>query len=687
LLKLVLLPRESGSIDDNFPNIEVSMALTMTYDSAPVGEGSIREVGSAGSGSCYELYGTLAGLYLGVSILLRLVLWTEFGRSSGVHATSLVAILPIGIVNDLVECIYLLMPVSLYLALMPRRFLRSKLHSMLFHAFCWTLVFGLIYLQAVEYFFFEEFDSRFNLIAVDYVMYPHEVLINLWDSYPIVWALCAAAALCTITTAFLWPRLKTGMENAASDRNRPVRAFFLHAVALTAVTGTISTGTFSYLENRVANQIGANGISSLFEALRTSHLDYYQYYATLQLPAVYKTVRNELAGHGGLLSTGPENLNRRIKPAQTGLGKLNVVVLIEESLGAGFIGAYGDHRGLSPHIDALSRQGLYFENAYATGTRTVRGLEAISSSFPPIPSESIVKRPGNENIANWGAVMNRLGYNSTFLYGGFGLFDNMNYFFRNNGFAIQDRLDITHQTFANIWGVCDEDLFNHALEYFDGAATEGKPFFSMIMTTSNHKPYTFPDGIEGIPATGGGRDAGVRYADYAIGKFWERAQKKSWFGNTVFVIVADHDARVYGRAEVPVERYRIPLLILAPGKIQPKVIDKMTSQIDIAPTVLGLLGLEYEAPFYGADVLSPDVPANKPILLNHNHDVAMLEDGHLLVLGLQREVTQYRYDPGTHQQQREPIDPELSKRTVSIYQSAFDQYSRQLYRLNQPNRQ
>ena len=274
------------------------------------------------------------------------------------------------------------------------------------------------------------------------------------------------------------------------------------------------------------------------------------------------------------------------------------------------------------------------------------------------------------------------GYNTSFLYGGYGYFDNMNHFYGNNGFTLSDRTDIADPRFANIWGVSDEDLLAHALGYYDGQHADGKPFFSIVMTTSNHSPYTFPAGIPGIPAEGGGRKAGVRYADYALGRFMDAAKKHAWYDNTLFVIVADHDARVYGRAQVPVEHYRIPLLFHAPARLSPGVCETAISQMDIAPTVLGLLGLGYTAPFYGQDVLHLPPGAKHPILLNHNHDVALLDKGQMVVLGLNQSVDSYDYDAQQKSLVKTPPLTELTDLATAYYQTAFELFKHHGYILH-----
>lgn len=619
----------------------------------------------------------VSGIYLVISALLRLGLWWCFGRPAAVAVTQLPWILSAGLVNDGVQLLYLLVPFSLYRWLLPARFFNHPRHRRLLGAVFFLVIFGLLYLSAAEYFFFDEFDSRFNLVAVDYLIYPHEVLVNIWDSYPVARVILAALLFAALLSKLTWRWFAP--ETAPLRFRERGRALVAHLLLVAVAAAGFSTDTLALSANRVSNELGANGIGSLFKAFLTNDLDYTRHYRTIEDDRAFALAREHLLAAGGApAGAEPGDLNRSFAANPAGLGKLNVVVIVEESLGADFVGAYGDSRGLTPNFDRLAQTGLLFGNAFAAGTRTVRGLEAISTSFPPIPSESIIKRPGSEGIANWGRVMTENGYHTSFLYGGYGYFDNMNHFFAGNGFAVSDRSDIDDPTFANIWGVCDEDLFRHALNYFDGLHRQGKPFFSIVMTTSNHKPFTFPAGIDGVPPEGGGRSAGVRYADHALGRLFDEAPDHAWYDDTLFVVVADHDARVYGRAQIPVEHYRIPLLFLAPGRLPAGTVPAAASQLDIAPTVLGLLGLGYTAPFYGQNVLNP-AGAGHPILMNHNHDVAFIENDAMVVLGLQSGKEFYRYEARTDQLATIPEDPALVDRATAYYQTAFELFKAHRY--------
>jgi phosphoglycerol transferase MdoB-like AlkP superfamily enzyme len=173
-----------------------------------------------------------------------------------------------------------------------------------------------------------------------------------------------------------------------------------------------------------------------------------------------------------------------------------------ESMSARFMQRFGwTGPAITPNLDRLAGESLFFDRAYATGTRTVRGLEAITLSIPPTPGRSIVKRPGNENLASIGFVFRERGYDTRFICGGDGFFDNMNYFFTHNGFSIIDRdaFDESATTFGNAWGLCDEDLYTQSIADANESHRAGRPFMQLLMTTSNHRPYTFPAGRVGIP--------------------------------------------------------------------------------------------------------------------------------------------------------------------------------------------
>jgi phosphoglycerol transferase MdoB-like AlkP superfamily enzyme len=226
-------------------------------------------------------------------------------------------------------------------------------------------------------------------------------------------------------------------------------------------------------------------------------------------------------------------------------------------------------------------------------------------------------------------------------------------------------------TFANVWGACDEDLFRWVLREADGDHAAGTPFFHFVMTTSNHRPFTYPDGRIDLPSKISGRFGGVKYSDYAIGEFLRAAESKPWFKNTVFVIVGDHCASSAGKTELPVQNYHIPLLVYAPGgQIKPGVVHTIASQIDYAPTLLGLLNWTYRSRFYGRDVLALSEGTPVRVMLGNYQKLGVFQGDKLAVLKPVRESSAFSYDRATHEMRAVPIDPELEADAIAYYQTA-----------------
>jgi phosphoglycerol transferase MdoB-like AlkP superfamily enzyme len=333
--------------------------------------------------------------------------------------------------------------------------------------------------------------------------------------------------------------------------------------------------------------------------------------------------------------------------------------------------SFGNDQHITPCLDSLAAKSMLFTNLYASGTRTVRGLEALSLSIPPTPGQSIVKRPDNQNMFSLGAVFKSKGYITQYLYGGYGYFDNMNAFFSANHYQVIDRNALRPDQihYANIWGVADEDLFTLTLQNLDANYKTGKPFFAHVMTVSNHRPFTYPEGRIDIPPSRQAREGAVKYTDYAIGKFIHEASDKPWFKNTVFVIVADHCAGSAGSVELPVTGYHIPMLMYSPGNIQPQKMDRLMAQIDIAPSILGLLKFNYRSKFFGQDIFS--LPAgHERAFISTYQGLGYLRNGELVIQSPMQQVEEYKPDFTTGKAQRGPLKDSLVKQAIAYYQSA-----------------
>jgi phosphoglycerol transferase MdoB-like AlkP superfamily enzyme len=589
----------------------------------------------------------LLGLFLALSTATRVILLLQSWGSLDAGPRLLAMIFATGFFFDCVTFSYMAIPFALVLFLLPDRARRSRYMRPFTYAAFLAVTYFLLFDAAAEYFFFDEFGTRFNFIAVDYLVYTTELVRNIRESYPLPRILGALFAIDVLLILAIRrfidgsilppdessPRGVRGrMRRGAALAALPVLSFAFVDVSMTGISG-----------NNFANELAGNGIYDFGAAFRNNELDFDRFYATEEKPHVLAGLRDLLREpHSRYVNDDPADITREVR--RDGAEKrLNIIVIVEESLSAEFLGAFGNRKGLTPNLDRLAGESLLFTRLYATGTRTVRGLEAIDLSIPPLPGASVVKRPKNEEFFSWGSVMREKGYDTKFIYAGYGYFDDMNHFFAHNGFDIVDRTDFAKDeiSFANVWGVCDEDLFARTIREAGKSHAAGRPFFSMVMTTSNHRPFTYPEGKIDIPSHTG-REGGVKYADYAIGRFLERAGKEAWFRETLFVIVADHCASSAGKTALPVKKYEIPMIVYAPSHVRPQRVDRLASQIDVAPTVLGLLNASYRTKFFGRDILAPGPPRERAFLSTYQK-LGYMDGNQLVVLEPGKKIESFAY--------------------------------------------
>jgi len=550
-------------------------------------------------------------LFLGISLLSRVALLLYDFSLVDSSLWELFKIFLVGFFYDVVAYCYAIIPFVVYLFVIPQRLFNSKIHRLLSLGILFLMIYGVVFNGFSEWFFWDEFGKRFNFIAVDYLVYTTEVIKNIQESYPMPLLITVIFLISLAIFALLFRRSR-GFENLFRDESsysqRLIPTIVLLALPIFLFVGLNKQDlATSVSENRYNQELAKNGFYSLFSAFRNNELDYYEFYLTQEDHKVLSRYRDLVGSAKSHFLF--EDLNKTLRAIEDEKKEQypNVMLVMIESLSSSYMGVYGNPKKLTPHMDALSQKSLFFSNFFATGTRTVRGMEAVTMSLPPTPGRSIVKRPDNHNMFGMGWVFKEKGYENKFIYAGHGYFDNMNEYFSHNGFEIVDRLSFDEEEihFANVWGVCDEDLFDKSIKEADASYAKQKPFFNFIMTTSNHRPYTYPEGKIDIPSHTG-RDGGVKYTDYAVDQFLKKASQKPWFDSTLFVFVADHNGGSAGRSELPLYRYKIPLLIYAPKLIKAQEITKLSSQIDLAPTLFGLMHWSYRSKFYGRDILSED---------------------------------------------------------------------------------
>ena len=612
----------------------------------------------------------VALIVLGIFTLTRLGL-TAYSGLESVPFSLWPVIFAKGLWFDSAVIALLLAPVCLYEAALPKHWRHSRGHRLLRLLWLWSAVALLLFAAVAEATFWLEFSTRFNFIAVDYLLYTHEVLGNIRESYPIGWILLGIAVL---AAAVVW-LLRDWITQAELRTAAPAERRWLVATALVLPAFSVAFANVDQMQgqnNAYAEELSGNGMFTFAASLRRNELDYETFYKTIPQQTADATLQ-QLRVQRQPLSAAPVHVRDTIVAAEVtpfSRRPRNVVMITVESLSASFLGAYGAHTGLTPNLDQLARDGLQFDNLFATGTRTVRGLEAVSLGIPPIPGQSVLHRPRNEHLATVGELLQQQGMSALFIYGGYGYFDNMNAYFSGNDYQVVDRTDFPQVSvpFENIWGVADEALFSNSLVELDRVSAQGKPFFAHIMTTSNHRPYSYPDGRIDIPSPGG-RAGAVKYTDYAIGKFIAEAKSKPWFDDTLFVILADHCASVAGKSKLPVEKYHIPLIFYAPALLQSGHYRPIVSQADLPPTLLGILGKQGGENFFGRSFFAQGLPLQRAFISNYQN-LGYLKDGVLTVLLPKQGVESFRIDPVSYAATPTAVDPRLLQEAIAYYQSA-----------------
>ena len=496
--------------------------------------------------------------------------------------------------------------------------------------------------------FMEQFDSRPNILFVEYLIYPREVAATLWAAYKM--PLIIAIVLISLLGRFSLRRFKSMV--AALRSTGMVRAAVLFPLLLILCAGMIRStldhrpvnpSTVALSSDPLVNDLALNSAYTVLYAIYERRLETAGGYRYTQMAdeQVMTEVRQSM-GMAEFTSDSLPTMHLQHSSRHFSEPK-NLVIIIEESLGAEFVGSLGG-LPLTPNLDELSSQGIWFSQLYATGTRSVRGLEAIISGHTPTPARSVVKLPKSQrNFFTLAGLLGEQGYDTSFIYGGESQFDNMRRFFMNNGFQrVIDEKDYEHPIFVGSWGVSDEDLLLRAHEEFASAGE--KPFFSVVFTSSNHSPFQYPnDRIEAYDEETNTVNNAVQYADYALGAFFRRAKSSDYWDDTVFLVVADHNSRVYGDEVIPVQRFHIPGLILG-GSIDSASIDSVASQIDLGPTLLSLIGVEAEHPMIGTDLTASGAAARPGrAIMQFNSTQAYLEGENLIVMQKDQPVASFTY--------------------------------------------
>ncbi len=598
-------------------------------------------------------------------------------------------IFPLGLRLDLIMLCYLSFLPALVITFIPKM---AEKGTTIFLSIYFSIFLFLIFLTEVATpEFVDQYDTRPNKLFIEYLVYPKEVVSMLVKSR--AWLL---AITFPIFAAVIWALTKISPKlfkaTASPWKTRLILFPLLVLLLIFGARGSItskrpinaSNSVFS--NDQLVNVLGVNSLYTVAFAAYSmkNEVEPSKLYGKMSEEEAFERVKKYMGIADKEFTSTEIPLLHALTPDTLLEQPYNLVIFLQESLGAEYVGTLGG-MPLTPNLDKLAEDGLLFTNLYCTGTRSVRGIEAVSTGFLPSPSESVVKLSNSQTgFFTLADLLGQKGYATSFIYGGMANFDNMGAFFSGNGFRdIVDETtmdaDANQYALKSAWGYSDEDLVVKANEYFKSQGN--KPFFSLMFSSSNHEPFEFPEGrIELYEQPQGTVHNAMKYADFAIGKFFELAKKEEYFKNTVFVIIADHNTRTYGQHLVPINKFHIPALIISPNIKEGIRYDKLSSQIDIPVTALHLLGLELETPMPGRDLLAlPDSVDGRSIMQFHNINAFRVEN-QVVIMQPNKEPQQFELNGDTNMTPV-PVDPELAKDALAHVIAAHYMYKERKYRL------
>ncbi|WP_311567434.1 LTA synthase family protein [Photobacterium arenosum] len=554
-----------------------------------------------------------------------------------------------GVRVDVSTLCWLLILPSLLLALLPTQGFLGQIWLFILRLWLVAGLWILVYMELATPSFISEYNLRPNRLFIEYLVYPKEVFSMLWVGYKLELAVGLIGSVLTLYLGWLLSGYAVRDLDAPRWYWRPVLAISVVALGVMGARSTfqhrpLNPAMVAFSTDPLLNDLTLNSSYSVIFAAKNmaSEKNAEAFYGTMPLDDIIETVR---ASSGRPESFMPGDILTLNSNAPTVEGKKNLVILLQESLGARFVGGLGG-LPLTPNLDALMQEGWNFTQVYATGTRSVRGIEAMTTGFTPTPSRAVVKlsksQTGFYTIAG---LLDRQGYHTQFIYGGESHFDNMKSFFLGNGFEdIVDLPDFVNPKFVGSWGASDQDLYQMADKQFTKLHQTGQPFFSLVFTSSNHSPYEFPDGeIELYEQPEHTRNNAVKYSDKALGEFFAKARQSEYWKDTVFIVIADHDARAEGNVPVPVDRFHIPAVILGED-IQPRQDDRLASNIDMAPTLLSLIGADNTSPMIGHDLTKEVAPEYQRAMMQFDKNFGYLTRDKLVVLQPGKAAIGYQYD-------------------------------------------
>ena len=521
----------------------------------------------------------------------------------------------IGIRLDAMVASYLMLP--LIIVLIIQLFIaRAILLKYILNGYIALAGLVISLVSIVDLFVFGEFDTHLNFLTLNSYLWQKDSMAFIFEEYP-VWSGIAGLLLFSAGVFALYWYISKRIKGASGSIAMRILYLTLSIIMLvTSIRGgwqerPIDWGYAMFSSDFTANQTALNSLFFLGRSVvqfssegKADELT--QYYDAKE---AFGSTRQLLEDPG---MTFLDEVSMTRKFDSTSSKDYHVILVILESHTAAFTGyLHPNQSSVTPNLDRMSREGIAYTNCFANGVRSAHGISSIIMSWPNLPGLPLISRTESVNqVPSLGSALKRIGYSTLFMYGGDAQFDNMNGFMTIQGYdRVIERSDFSPDASGTQWGIYDHTVLNRTLEEMDKAT---QPTLLTLFTTTNHQPWEIPPEYEAlIPQypdslfRQGKVHRSMAYVDHALGEFIENASQRNWFDKSIFVFIADHGLTVYKSEFAKLQNAHIPFVIYAPGlDLEPQVIEQPVSQIDVVPTVLGLMEYPQEFTFFGQNTLS-----------------------------------------------------------------------------------
>lgn len=578
--------------------------------------------------------------------IFRIILFiTELYRINALTSVKdIVKAFIMGVRFDIVISGYiLLLP---YITLTIYSLIKPRINKIKTVVFFYILIFFSLSLTlcAIDVPFFNQFFSRLSVTALEWINSPVFIFKMVFQE-PKYWIITIPLILCV----FVFYKILKRIFNESFENNHTktsvhiIRSVIFLFFILVGIRGRVEekspirVGTAYFSNNAFLNQLGLNPNFTFIRSYLDSKKERNKRIQLIDEKIAITNVQKYL--HIDSIDNNfpilrEENISGNKK------NNYNVVVVMMESMSAAKMKRHGNKNNLTNFLDSISNEGCYFENTYSAGIHTFNGIFGTLFSMPALFRQNPMKE---SSIVQYHGLFNTLrknGYSTIYFTTHDGQFDNVDGFLHANDCErVVSKADYPSDKVKTTLGVPDDYMFEFSIPVLNNLGKKGKPFVAAFMTASDHGPFYIPDYFK--PKNKEMKNRIVEYADYSLHKFVNLASKQSWFKNTIFVFIADHGAPMDVTYDMSLDYNHAPLIFYAPEILKShKTYSEMAGQIDVFPSIMGLLKIPYKNNTLGINLFEEKRPY---IFFNADDKYGVIDTDLYLIVRNDNSRSLYKY--------------------------------------------